>query len=299
MTRTHALFRSILYVPGANARALEKSDGLAADGIVYDLKDAVAPEAKGAAREKLREHLAVSRFAGQRIVRVNPIETGDGTEDLLMARGAGVDAVLLPKVEDTDTLKDAARALDEMDAPARLRLWAMIETPRGIARAEKLARKGVSGRLSSLVVGTNDIRLATGIRPDAARTELLPWLMQIVLAAKANGLFVLDGVYGDFRDVDGFERECAAGRRMGFDGKTLIHPAQIAPANAAFGPGEAEIRDAEAIVSAFARPENAAAGVIQIDGRMVERLHLTEARRVLAMREAIAARSSEPSSRDP
>ena len=298
MTKMRPLHRSILYVPGANARALEKSEGLAADGIVYDLEDAVAPEAKGPSREKLRAHLAASRFTGLKIVRVNPIETREGTEDLLMARGAGVDAVLLPKVEDADTLEDAARALDEMDAPARLRLWAMIETPRGIARAEKISRKGVRGRLSACVVGTNDICLATGVQPDAARTELLPWLMQIVLAAKANGLAVLDGVYGDFRDAGGFERECAAGRRMGFDGKTLIHPAQIAPANVAFGPGEAEIDEAEAIVAAFARAENAASGVIQIDGRMIERLHLTQARRVLAMREAIAARSPETSSKD-
>ena len=148
------------------------------------------------------------------------------------------------------------------------------------------------GRLSAFVVGPNDIRLATNLRPDAERTELLPWLMQIVLAAKANGLSVLDGVYGDFRDIDGFERECAAGRRMGFDGKTLIHPRQIDMANGAFAPSPAEIAEAEAIVAAFARPQNAGRGVIQIDGRMIERLHLTEARRVLAMRDAIAARGA-------
>ncbi|ORE94880.1 CoA ester lyase [Aurantimonas sp. 22II-16-19i] len=289
---TELLLRSLLFVPAANPRALEKSDGLLADGLIYDLEDSVAPEAKEDAREALRDHLAAGGFSGFRIVRINPLETREGAEDLLMARGAGIDAVLLPKVEDEDGLRDAARALDEMDAPAKLRLWAMIETPRGVAKAEKIARKGVRGRLSALVVGPNDIRLATNLRPDAERTELLPWLMQIVLAAKANGLSVLDGVYGDFRDVDGFERECAAGRRMGFDGKTLIHPRQIDMANAAFAPSPAEIAEAEAIVAAFARPQNAGRGVIQIDGRMIERLHLTEARRVLAMRDAIAARGA-------
>ena len=298
MTKTHSLLRSILYVPGANARALEKSDGLPADGIIYDLEDAVAPEAKGSSREKLREHLAASQFPGLKIVRVNPIETRDGTEDILMARGAGIDAVLLPKVEDADMLEDAARALNEMDAPPSLRIWAMIETPRGIARAEKIARKGVRGRLSAFAVGTNDIRLATNIQPDANRTELLPWLMQIVLAAKANGLTVLDGVFGDFRDAEGFQRECAAGRRMGFDGKTLIHPSQIDPANSIFGPSDGEIGEAEAIVAAFERPDNAGRGVIQVDGRMIERLHLTQARRVLSRRDEIAARSFETSSKD-
>lgn len=289
---TEALLRSLLFVPAANPRALEKSDGLLADGLIYDLEDSVAPEAKDDAREALREHLVTGGFNGLRVVRINPLDTSEGAEDLLMARGAGVDAVLLPKVEDEDVLRDAARALDEMDAPAKLRLWAMIETPRGIARAEKIARKGVRGRLSAFVVGPNDIRLATNLRPDAERTELLPWLMQIVLAAKANGLSVLDGVYADFRDIEGFVGECAAGRRMGFDGKTLIHPRQIDMANAAFAPSPAEIAEAEAIVAAFARPQNAGRGVIQIDGRMIERLHLTEARRVLAMRDAIAARGA-------
>ncbi|WP_245197511.1 HpcH/HpaI aldolase/citrate lyase family protein [Jiella mangrovi] len=286
------LLRSLLFVPAANGRALEKSDGLPADGLIYDLEDSVAPEAKDEARERLREHLGKSRFAGIRIVRVNPLVLREGTEDLLMARGAGVDAVLLPKVEGADALNEAARALDEMDAPAKLRLWAMIETPRGILKAEKIARKGVRGRLSAFVVGPNDIRLATNVRPGPERTELLPWLMQIVLAAKANGIDVLDGVYGDFRDAEGFARECDAGRRMGFDGKTLIHPSQIAPANAAFGPSDAEIAEAERIAAAFERPENADRGVIQIDGRMIERLHLTEARRVLAQRDAIVARSA-------
>ncbi|MBO0661588.1 CoA ester lyase [Jiella sp. MQZ9-1] len=286
------LCRSLLFVPAVNRRALEKSDALPADVVIYDLEDAVAPRAKAEAREMLREHLAARRFTGLRAVRINPLDTSEGTEDLLMARGAGVDAVLLPKVEDADQLSEAARALDEMDAPAKLRLWAMIETPLGIVKAEKIARKGVRGRLSALVVGPNDIQLTTNIRPDAERTELLPWLMQIVLAAKANGLFVLDGIYSDFRDPDGFARECAAGRRMGFDGKSLIHPAQIAPANTAFAPSETDVLAAQKILAAFEHPENAERAVIQIDGRMIERLHLTEARRVLAQRDAIAARAA-------
>ena len=292
--------RSLLFVPAANARALEKSVSLAADGLIYDLEDSAAPQEKDAARERLRDHLAASRFPGERIVRINPLDSSHGTEDLLMARGAGVDAILLPKVETVAGLRQVADALAETDAPPSLRLWAMVETPRGILNVAELAAAAPRCRLDALVVGPNDIALSTGIEPGPGRAELLPWLMQIVLAAKAHGLSVLDGVYADFRDIAGYEAECAAGRRMGFDGKTLIHPAQIDPANAAFGPSPEAVAGAEHVVAAFADPANEGKGVIQIDGRMVERLHLEQARQLLAVQAAITAtdhRRTEGSSR--
>ena len=295
MSETARPRRSLLFVPAGNARALEKSDGLAADGLIYDLEDSAAPGEKAAARERLREHLAAPGlaalgFPGERIVRINGLDTAWGTEDLLMARGAGVDAILLPKVESAEAVRQVAVALSEMDAPESLAIWAMIETPRGIRDVEAIAARCASQRLAALVVGPNDIALSTGIAPGEGRAELLPWLMRIVLGAKAEGLAVLDGVYADFRNLDGFASECRAGRRMGFDGKTLIHPGQIGPANEAFAPDPAAVAQARAVVEAFGRPENRDKGVIQIDGRMVERLHRTQAERLLAMDTALKER---------
>ncbi|MCK5934382.1 MAG: CoA ester lyase [Fulvimarina manganoxydans] len=282
--------RSVLFVPAANPRALEKSDGLRPDGLIYDLEDSVSPEEKPAARERLRDHLEGSAFSGERIVRINGLDTPWGTEDFLMARGAGVDAILLPKVETARVVRQLVDALKDTDAPDSLKLWAMIETPLGILDAGSIAAEG-QGRLGALVVGPNDIKLATGIRPDAARSEMLPWLMQIVLAAKAHGLSVLDGIYGDFCDTDGFADECASARRMGFDGKTLIHPSQIESAEVAFSPEPEAVRWAETVIAAFEREENQGKGVIGLDGRMVERLHLVEATRLIALRDAIAYRA--------
>ena len=285
--------RSLLFVPGANPRALQKSDGLGADGLIYDLEDSAGPDQKDAAREAIREHLAASTFSGERIVRINTLVTPWGAEDLLMARGAGVDAILLPKVDGAAMLKQVADALTEMDAPPSIKLWAMIETPRGLLDVGEIARIGRDHRLEALVVGPNDIVLSTGIEPGQDRAELMPWLMQTVLAAKTFGLSVLDGVYADFKNAEGFAAECAAGRRMGFDGKTLIHPRQVEPANTAFGPNADAIVWAERIVETFAQPGNAGRGVIQIDGRMVERLHLRQSVTLLATRDAIAKREYE------
>ena len=285
--------RSLLFVPGANPRALQKSDGLSADGLIYDLEDSVGPGQNDEAREAIRAHLAASTFSGERIVRINTLDTPWGTEDLLMARGAGADAILLPKVDNAGMLMQVAAALTEMDAPHSVKLWAMIEMPLGLLDVGDIARIGRDHRLDALVVGPNDIALSTGIEPGPDRAELMPWLMQTVLAAKAFGLSVLDGVYADFRDTEGFAAECAAGRRMGFDGKTLIHPLQVDTANGAFGPNDDAIAWAERIVQAFAQPENAGKGVIQIDGRMVERLHLQQSVTLLATRDAIAKREFE------
>ncbi|MEF2550356.1 CoA ester lyase [Aurantimonas sp. A2-1-M11] len=292
MTSSYRPRRSLLFVPGANARALEKSTGLDADGLIYDLEDSAAPNEKDEARERLRTHLAAGAFQGERIVRINTLDTKWGTEDLLMARGAGVDAILLPKVESVEMLREAADALAETDAPDTLKLWAMIETPLGILDVGAIAAAGRRHRLGVLIVGPNDIALSTGIEPGPDRAELLSWMMQIVVAAKAYGLAVLDGVYADFRNEAGFAGECAAGRRMGFDGKTLIHPAQIGAANAAFSPTPEAIAWAERIVAAFAEPENRDKGVLQLDGRMVERLHLMQSRALLEMRDIIANRGT-------
>ena len=290
--------RSLLFVPAANPRALEKSLGLSVDTLIFDLEDSVAPEAKEESRERLRAHLAaLPDGPAEIVVRVNALQTPEGPEDLFMARGAwrraggrpAVDAILLPKVEAAADLLAVEAVLTSTDAPEHLALWAMIETPRGILNAADIAAAG--GRLQALVVGPNDIVAATGIQLSPGRPELVPWLSSVVLAAKAYGLLAIDGVFNDFGDAAGLAAECAAGRAMGFDGKTLIHPAQIAAADLAFGPSPDDIGRAEAIVAAFARPEHAGAGVIRLDGRMVELLHRHAAERLLALRDAIARKT--------
>ncbi|KAA0969388.1 CoA ester lyase [Aureimonas fodinaquatilis] len=281
MTQADFSARSALFVPAANARALAKSTQLPADTLIFDLEDSAAPTEKAAARENLRQHLAAPRSTARHVVRINSLTTPEGTEDLLMARGARVDAILLPKVEKAGELAELSQALEQTDAPPELAIWAMVETPKGILNAGALAAMQLAYRLEALVVGPNDIVAATNLRPSAGRAELVPWLAQIVLAAKAAEILVLDGVYNDFRDRAGFEAECTQGRAMGFDGKTLIHPDQIEPANLAFGPTADELAQAQEIVAAFADPANAGRGVIRLGGRMVELLHLKKAQRLL------------------
>jgi citrate lyase subunit beta/citryl-CoA lyase len=284
MTRQPRPRRSVLYVPATNPKALAKAASLACDGVIVDLEDAVAPGAKAEAREAMRRFAAERRSDCELVIRINPLDSEWGTEDLLAARSCRPDAILLPKVDGPRDVLDADAALDETDAHPALQLWAMVETARGILNLREIVELGRNrgARLTCLVVGTNDIIKETGVRPTPDRRHVQPWLSQIVLAARASGLDALDGVFNDFRDADGFAAECAEGRDMGFDGKTLIHPGQIEAANRAFSPDEAEIADARAIVTAFARPENAALGVIALDGRMVERLHLAQAQRLLA-----------------
>ena len=277
--------RSVLFVPAANARALEKSLTLSADCVIYDLEDSVAPEAKVAARDALAAHFASHPKVGfERIVRVNMTETPWGRDDVAAAAKMGADAILLPKTERPQDIIDAANRLDRRDADPAVGVWAMIETARGILNADEIAVLGHRSavRLACFVVGPNDIARETGVRPQPGRPYLVPWLMQIILAARAGGITVLDGVYNDFRDSVGFEAERAQGAAMGFDGKTLIHPRQIEAANRAFSPTEDEVAHARAVVEIFARPENADKGVISLDGQMVERLHLEMAERVLA-----------------
>ncbi|AZN70358.1 CoA ester lyase [Georhizobium profundi] len=285
--------RSVLYVPALNERAIAKLPTLDFDVVIFDLEDSIAPDQKDAARENMRQVLRDLDLQGrERIVRINGLDTQWGTEDLLAARAGDVDAILLPKIEEPAAIQAAASALDQTDAPETMRLWAMIETPKGIMNAGHVAAaaRTYGSRLDCFVVGPNDIAKDTGVRVTQGRPYLVPWLMQILLAARAFGLDVIDGVYNDFRDTAGFADECHQGRDMGFDGKTLIHPAQIAAANDAFGIGVDERQHAERIVMAFDQPANAAKGVINIDGRMVERLHLTDARRLLTKADAIDAR---------
>lgn len=277
--------RSVLYVPAANEKALAKLATLACDAAIIDLEDAVAPDDKARARETMRRFFAARSDAGpELVIRINPLASEWGADDLAAARACRPRAILLPKVDTPRDLFDLDDALDEADAGRRLQVWAMIETPRAMLNIGAIAELGRdrAARLACLVAGTNDLAKETGVAATPDRRWLTPWLMQIVLAARAGGLDALDGVMNDFRDEEGFAAECAAGRAMGFDGKTLIHPSQIEPANRAFSPSEIEVAEAEAVVAAFARPENETKGVIALDGRMVERLHLDMARRVLA-----------------
>ncbi|MCO6386817.1 MAG: HpcH/HpaI aldolase/citrate lyase family protein [Aliihoeflea sp.] len=279
--------RSVLYVPATNAKALAKIATLSCDAVVIDLEDAVAPSQKVEAREAACRFIA-ARGAGMKetVLRINALSTEWGRDDLRAAREASPDAVLLPKVDGPRDVLDADRLLDRGDTECWL--WAMIETPRAMLNLGAIAELGRdnAARLACLVAGTNDLVKDTGVLATPDRRYLVPWLMQMVLAARAGGLDVLDGVSNDFRNLDAFAAECREGANMGFDGKTLIHPAQIDPANAAFSPGEDAVFEAEAIRAAFALPENRDAGVISLGGKMVERLHLEQAERLLAKAEA-------------
>lgn len=278
--------RSVLYVPASNEKALAKIGQLACDCIIIDLEDAVAPDQKAQARDRLAA-IFVSRqnsSGPEMVIRINALSSPWGRQDLALAKSCEPDAILLPKVETPRDLLDADDALDRMDAPAGLALWAMIETPRAMLNIGAIAELGRdrSARLACLVAGTNDLVKDTRIQPGADRELLMPWLMQIVLAARAGNLDVLDGVANNFTDIEAFSAECLQGRAMGFDGKTLIHPAQIAPANAAFTPSDQEVAAALAIRAAFAEPQNRDKGVISLNGAMVERLHLQQAEQLLA-----------------
>jgi citrate lyase subunit beta/citryl-CoA lyase len=278
------LRRSVLFVPASNERAIAKIASLACDAIIFDLEDAVAPEAKAAARENLRVWFSSRPQGGPEcIIRINPLASEWGAEDLAAAIACKADAILLPKIDTPRDIHDVDDALDEADAPEELRLWVMIETAKALLNIGALAEFGRdrSARLNCFVAGTNDLVAETGIMATPDRRYLAPWLMQMVLAARAGGLDVLDSVSNDFSDLDSFGRECAEAAAMGFDGKTLIHPAQIDAANRAFSPSGEKIATAEKIVAAFALPENTAKAVISIDGRMVERLHLVQAERLL------------------
>ena len=285
--------RSVLYMPGSNARAMEKAKTLPCDAVILDLEDAVAPEAKVTAREQVTAAVSAGGFGAREvIVRINGLDTAWWLDDLAAAAKAHPDGILVPKVSKPAHLLSVAGRLHDTRADLNIRLWAMIETPLAIINAAAIAAtaEDVENRLAGFVMGTNDLAKESRAMLLPGRAPMVPWLMTGVLAARTYGIDILDGVHNDIADAEGFERECRQGREMGFDGKTLIHPNQIAPCNAAFSPSEAEVAQARKIIAAFALPENQHKGVVQIEGRMVERMHADMAQRTVAIADAIAAR---------
>jgi citrate lyase subunit beta / citryl-CoA lyase len=283
--------RSVLYMPGSNARALEKARELPCDAVIFDLEDAVAPDAKAKARELIVAALQKGGFGRREVlVRINGLDTGWWFDDLAVA-AAGPDAVLVPKVSTPEQLREVAKHLVGVKAETRVRLWAMMETPLAMLNARDIAAAALDPdtRLAGFVMGTNDLAKDTRARILPGRAPMLPWLMNCVAAARAYGLDILDGVYNDIGNAEGFAAECAQARDLGFDGKTLIHPQQIGPCNAAFSPSQDDVAWARKIIAAFELPENKGKGVIQVDGRMVEILHAEMARRTVAIADAIAA----------
>jgi citrate lyase subunit beta/citryl-CoA lyase len=283
--------RSVLFVPGSNARALEKARGLAADGLIFDLEDAVGPGAKDTARAGVEAALIAGGYGPRElIVRVNPLDSPWGHADLAVAARLPIDAVLLPKVETAERVRLTISLLAALAAPPELAVWCMIETPLGVLAAAEVA--GASPRLGALVLGTSDLAADLHARETRTRLPLLTALGLVLLAARAHGRAVLDGVHLGLADAEGFEAACRQGRELGFDGKTVIHPGQIAPANTAFSPTVEEAEWARRIIAAYTQRSAAGQGAVRIDGRLVEALHVEEARRILAMVEAIAMRES-------
>jgi citrate lyase subunit beta/citryl-CoA lyase len=284
--------RSVLYVPASNDKALAKIATLTCDAVIIDLEDAVAPADKVAAREKLAAIFASRpKRRCEMIVRVNALSSDWGNDDLLAAAKFEPDGILLSKVATPRDILEVGDVLDDNFAPDSVKLWAMIETPKAMLNIGAIAELGrdPASRLNCFVAGTNDLVKETGVLATPDRRYLVPWLMQMVLAARAGGIDMLDGVSNDFRDLDAFARECTEAAAMGFDGKTLIHPAQIEAANLAFAPAPEAMAEARAVKDAFALPENAGKGVIALNGRMVERLHLARAEKLLAKAAAIGA----------
>jgi len=287
--------RSMLYMPGSNARAIEKARTLAADALILDLEDAVAPEAKPIARRQVCEAVRADGFGRREIfIRINAPDTPWGAEDLAAAVAAVPDAILLPKVSTPADLAANGAKLAALGADAKIRIWAMMETPLAILNAGEIAAAAgePATRLSGFVMGTNDLAKDTQAKIVPGRAPMLPWLMTCVAAARAYGLDIVDGVFNGIGDAQGFARECAEARELGFDGKTLIHPSQIEPCNTAFSPTADEVESARKILAAFDLPENSDKGVVRIDGRMVERLHAEMARRTVAIADAIAQSAS-------
>ncbi len=281
--------RSVLYMPGSNARAMEKARELPVDAVILDLEDAVAPDAKANARELIVQTLQKGGFGGREIlVRINGLDTAWWLDDLAVL-AAGPDAVLVPKVSTPDQLRQLAKHLVGIRAEANIRVWAMMETPLAMLNPREIAAAALDPqtRLAGFVMGTNDLAKDTRARLVPGRAPMLPWLMSCVAAARAYGLDILDGVYNELGNAEGFAAECRQARDLGFDGKTLIHPQQIAPCNEAFSPAAEEVAWARKIIAAFDLSENANKGVIQVDGRMVERLHAEMARRTVAIADAI------------
>jgi len=282
--------RSALYVPGANQRALDKAREVDADVLVFDLEDAVHPDRKDLARDQVLAALRKGGYRAETVVRINPLSDKMGAVDIKAAARSGCQAVLLPKVESAKEVRDAALRLAAAGAPENVVLWAMIETPLGVLRAQEIALS--SPHLACLVMGTSDLVKDLRARHSEDRLAIMPSLGLCLLAARAAGLPILDGVHLDLNDDAGFAAACRQGADMGFDGKTLIHPKTIAACNAAFGPSAADIEWSRKVIAAFEAAADKHEGVIVVDGKLVEHLHVESARRTVALAEAIAKRAA-------
>ncbi|MDJ0341661.1 CoA ester lyase [Streptomyces sp. H10-C2] len=281
--------RSVLYMPGANERALEKAKTLATDALILDLEDSVAPDAKADARKRVAAAAASGEYGYREVtIRVNAPDTPWHADDLRAAAEAGPDAVVVPKVDSPETVRAVERALEAAGAPDRTAIWAMIETPRAMFDARAIA--AASERLTVLVMGTNDLAKELHAEHVPGRAPLLTGLSLALLAARATGKTILDGVYNDVQDLAGFEAECLQGRQFGFDGKTLIHPKQLEPCNRLFAPSEDAVAHSRRIIEAFDQATSEGRGVVTVDGRMIENLHVEDARRILALAGAVAGR---------
>lgn len=282
--------RSVLFMPGSNARAIEKARTLPADGIILDLEDSVAPNAKAAARDQIAREAAKGGFGKRElIIRVNHLQSDWWQDDFAMAAKARPNGILVPKILGPDDIGTIARKLDTLGADPKIRVWVMIETPLAVVKISEIAALALDKmtRLEVFVIGPNDVALETRMRMLPGRAAMVPMFSNIILAARAYGVEILDGPYSDFSNTAGFAQECAQARDLGFDGKTLIHPSQIEAANAVFTPSQDELACAKKILAAFALPENSGKGAINLDGQMVERLHAEMAQRAIALSEAV------------
>ena len=279
--------RSVLYMPAANERALEKAKDIQADALIFDLEDAVAPDSKEVAREQACAAAASSEYGNRELtIRCNGLDTPWGKDDVLAAAAAGPAAVVIPKVDGSSYLDEISELLNQGGAPSSTQIWAMVETPIGILHVEQIARHE---RMSVMVMGTNDMAKELRASITADRRALLPYLAMCLLSARAAGVAILDGVYNDIKDESGFKDVCVQGAEMGFDGKTLIHPNQVAPTNEIFSPSLDELDFHRRIIEEFEAAEKDGRGVLTVDGKMIENLHVDEARRALAVADAIAA----------
>lgn len=280
--------RSVLYMPAANERALEKAKTIAADAIIFDLEDAVAPDAKESARPNAVAAASSGEYGNRELtIRCNGLDTPWGADDLRAAAGSGASAVVVPKVGSVAYLDEISAILDGAGAPESLTIWAMIETPTAIFDVRAIA---AHPRVAVLVMGTNDLAREIRSRLGAAdRHPLVPHLATALLAAREAGKVILDGVYNDVKDLDGFRAECVQGMELGFDGKTLIHPGQVDITNEVWAPTEAEVEHARKVIAAFDEGLREGKGVVTVDGRMIENLHVANAQRVIAVADAIAA----------
>jgi citrate lyase subunit beta/citryl-CoA lyase len=280
--------RSVLYMPSSNERALEKAKAIPCDALILDLEDAVAPDAKEAARSAAVAAVRSGEYGKRELtIRINGVGTEWHWEDLMAACAAGPDGIVVPKVNSRKEVHDLVRCMERFKAPKRTKLWAMVETPEAILGVDKLA--SASPRLAVLVMGTNDLVKELGAAHVPGRAPIMTALSMALLAARAAGVSIVDGVYNNVRDAEGFEAECVQSRDMGFDGKTLIHPGQVEPCNAVFAPSAEAVEEARGMIAAFEEAIARGQGVVTYNGRMVENLHVETARKVLAVDAAVKA----------